>query len=740
MTPSSPHAKSLAAIVGALALATVVRALLTPALQDSVPFITYFPAVAAAAWFGVLPGITALAVSYLLADFFFLPPIYGFTLLSWTAKSAAEFLTFLVMGGLIIALMQAYRRAHERSKSEVLEAARRGDVLRITLASIGDGVIATDREGRVSFMNAVAEALTGFTQQEAEGRPLTDVFRIINEQTRQALENPTEKVLRTGAIVGLANHTVLISRDGRERPVHDSAAPIFDAQGAVQGVVLVFMDATQERESQRALQMLAAIVEHSDDAIIGKDMQRRITSWNAGAERLYGYTAQEAIGQSIDLIVPENHRDELTTIMQRLKRGEMIDHWDTVRRRRDGSLVDVSLRISPIKNSHGEVVGASKVARDITERKRAEKSKDEFLAMLAHELRNPLAAISYAAAAARLPGAGASDEMLELIERQVKNLSRLIDDLLDISRISREKIQLRREIVDASIIVRRAAATMQPLVAEKRHVLEVDVSKEPMPVNVDPTRAEQIVGNLLANAAKYTPDGGRVVLRAFPERGEAVIQVQDTGIGISREMLPSVFELFAQADRTLDRSQGGLGIGLTVVRKLTEMHGGSVGAYSPGVGLGSTFTARLPLSEPVKAMVNGETPRRGAQQPKLRVLVVEDNRDTAKVQALLLKQFGHEVAVVHDGQAALEMALEFRPHAVLLDIGLPVLNGYEVASKLREQGFVAESLIAVSGYGQIEDRERSRRAGFNHHLVKPVNHEELISILQSIQPHDAAST
>jgi CheY-like chemotaxis protein len=279
---------------------------------------------------------------------------------------------------------------------------------------------------------------------------------------------------------------------------------------------------------------------------------------------------------------------------------------------------------------------------------------------------------------------------------------------------------------------------MQLLMAEKRHALHVDVSTEPMPVNVDPTRAEQIVGNLLANAAKYTPDGGRIMLRAFPERGEVVIQVEDTGIGISREMLPFIFELFAQADRTLDRSQGGLGIGLTVVRKLAEMHGGSVGANSPGVGQGSTFTVRLPLSEPVKAMVNGEKPGRDGRQPKLRVLVVEDNRDTAKVQAMLLKQFGHEVAVAHDGQAALEVARRFRPHAVLLDIGLPVLNGYEVATKLREQGFVAESLIAVSGYGQHEDRERSRRAGFDHHLVKPVDHDELISILQSIEPHDIA--
>jgi PAS domain S-box-containing protein len=738
MTPTSQQVKSIAAVVGALALATLVRALLTPALQDSVPFITYFPAVAAASWFGVAPGLVALAAGYLLADLFFIPPIYGFALLSWTAKSTAEFLTFLFMGGLIIALMQAYRQARERSKSETLEAARRGEVLRITLASIGDGVIATDHDGKVSFMNAVAESLTGYSQQEASGRPLSDVFRIINEQTRKALENPTEKVLRTGAIVGLANHTILISRDGRERPVHDSAAPIFDEQGAVQGVVLVFMDATQERESQRAFQTLAAIVEHSDDAVIGKDMDRRITSWNAAAERLYGYTAKEAIGQSIDLIVPEDHREELKEIMQRLRRGELIEHWDTVRRRKDGSLVDVSLRISPIKNSYGEVVGASKVARDITERKQAEKSKDEFLAMLAHELRNPLAAISYAAAAARLPGPSSSDEMLDLIERQVKNLSRLIDDLLDISRISRDKIQLRRETLDATVIVRRAAAAARPLLEEKRHSLAVETSGEAMPVYVDPTRAEQIVANLLTNAAKYTQEGGRITLRAFPENGEAVIEVEDTGIGISREMLPFVFELFAQADRTLDRSQGGLGIGLTVVRKLAEMHGGSVSAHSPGVGQGSTFTVRLPLSDPVKAMVNGETPSRDAKPPKLRVLVVEDNRDTANVQALFLKQFGHEVAVVHDGQAALEVAPEFRPHAVLLDIGLPVLNGYEVATKLRQQGFVAESLIAVSGYGQYEDRERSRRAGFNHHLVKPVDHQELISILESIEPPEAA--
>jgi signal transduction histidine kinase/CheY-like chemotaxis protein len=360
----------------------------------------------------------------------------------------------------------------------------------------------------------------------------------------------------------------------------------------------------------------------------------------------------------------------------------------------------------------------------------SERQKDEFLAMLAHELRNPLAAVRYAAEAARIPAPEGPGEMLDVIDRQAGNLTRLIDSLLDISRISQEKIQLRREPIDAAVIIERAVAAFQPLIDEKGDRLIVDVPDEPLPLFVDATRTEQILANLLTNAAKYSPEGSEIILQAHAFEGEAVIQVIDHGIGLSAEMLPRVFDLFAQADHTLDRSQGGLGIGLTVVRKLTEMHGGTVSAHSDGVGQGSTFTVRLPLSEAVEP-TSLPAAESQASHTSLNVLVVDDNRDTAQAEAMLLKMHGHRVTLAHDGRGALEIFEEIKPDVVLLDIGLPVINGYDVAAKLRERGYANTLLIAVSGYGQAEDRERSRRSGFNHHLVKPVDVRELLAILHA---------
>lgn len=905
----SPYLVALAAVGVAVAVRLVLAPVLSP---GAVPFITIFPAVALASWYGgVRPGVIALIAGYLAADWFIIPPD-GFALVHRSDSALIELTMFVFMASLIVVMAHCIHRGNAKTAAANAESANRGEMLRITLASIGDGVIATDPEGRVTFMNAVAAEQTGWSEAEARGKPITQVFHIVNEQTRATVENPCEKVMRTGKIVGLANHTILISRNGSERPIEDSAAPIIDRDGNIHGMVLVFVDATLQRESQTALQKLAAIVEHSDDAVISKNMQGIITSWNSGAERLYGYTAAEAIGQPISLIVPEDHHDELGVIMERLRRGELIDHWDTVRLRKDRTAVDVSLRISPIKNEYGEVVGASKVARDITARKQVEHSlkflaatsaslaalidresalqqaaesmvpyfadwcvvyslrpdgtignpasahgdpakrqllrdfladypvdwdspsvtvnawrtgatqfieempdeelkklspnddllqsmraldprsvisvplqirnrtvgvvsfvrsrserfrqsdvplaedlgrriataidnaqllgsvreserqKDEFLAMLAHELRNPLAAIRYATEAARLTPAESHGQMLDVIDRQAGNLTRLIDDLLDISRISREKIQLRHEQITVGAVIERAVTAVQPLIDEKQHRLKAEVSSHPLPLFADATRAEQIVANLLTNAAKYSPDGSEILVKAYPEGSEAVIQVIDHGIGITPEMAAKVFDLFTQDARTLDRSQGGLGIGLTIVRKLTEMHGGTVAVDSEGEGQGSTFTVRLPLSDLTQREKQESAAAIRSQAP-LRILVVDDNRDTAHAEAMLLKMHGHEVTLAHDGRSALELIESVRPDAVLLDIGLPIINGYDVAMKVRELGFAKELLIAVSGYGQADDRERSRKAGFDHHLVKPVDMRELLSLLGSVR-------
>ena len=357
-----------------------------------------------------------------------------------------------------------------------------------------------------------------------------------------------------------------------------------------------------------------------------------------------------------------------------------------------------------------------------------DRQKDDFLAMLAHELRNPLAAIDYATQLSSISPEQAANAT-EIIHRQVRQLARLIDDLLDVSRITRDKIELKKEPIDAATIVNRAAGTARPIIEKHKHEFRVDAAAEEMPLFVDPTRVEQIVVNLLTNAAKYTPEEGKIALTAYPENEEVVIKVRDSGVGIPKEMLPRVFELFTQVNPEIDRTKGGLGIGLTVVRRLTEKHGGTVSATSDGLGKGTEFTVRLPRSmDRAGTDVSG---RQGAQPPPgLRVLVVEDNVDTAAAMSQLLTQAGCDTNVVHDGPAALEAADAFRPEVVLLDIGLPGLDGYEVARRLRaDSRHTGLRLVAISGYGQAQDQQRSREAGFDHHLVKPVDYRALIMIL-----------
>jgi CheY-like chemotaxis protein len=382
------------------------------------------------------------------------------------------------------------------------------------------------------------------------------------------------------------------------------------------------------------------------------------------------------------------------------------------------------------------------VNMDISDRKmsdealrQADRQKDEFLAMLSHELRNPLAPIRNAVEIMRLLGSKESAlvEAQDIVERQLTHLVRLVDDLLDVSRITRGKVHLKMEPIEIARVIAAAVEGSRPLLVSRGHDFEVRLPAEPLRVQGDMTRLAQVVGNLLNNAAKYTEDGGQVRLIVQREGVEVAVRVQDTGVGIDPEVLPGLFELFTQADQTIDRAQGGLGIGLALVRRLVEMHGGRVQAFSQGLGQGSEFVLFLPLLSRAPASDPSEPPDKILPgRARLQILVVDDNVDAAETMAILLRLLGHEVNAVHDGYAALEAVALSVPQVVLLDIGLPGLDGYEVCRRLR-QGFLKQGVIvAMTGYGQDDDRKRSQKAGFDAHLVKPVDPTELQSLLMSL--------
>ena len=501
---------------------------------------------------------------------------------------------------------------------------------------------------------------------------------------------------------------------------------------------------------------LAAIVECSDDAIVSKSLEGVITSWNPAAERMFGWTAAEAVGQNITLIIPKDRRSEEDLVLARIRRGEMLDHFQTIRVRKDGRPLNISLTVSPIKDPEGCIVGISKIARDVTEQKRLEaeltqrleelaegdRRKDEFLAMLGHELRNPLSAVRNAVVSARLD-ASRRERALDIAYRQTDQLARLVDDLLDVSRITRGRMTLRLEAARLADVVERAVESSKDLVEGRGHDLVISLPEEPLHVNADPTRLEQVISNLITNAAKYTEPGGRIEVTVRREGEQAVLRVRDNGIGIAPEMLSRVFDLFAQVQHGLARSEGGLGIGLTVVRRLVELHGGRVDVRSEGLGRGSEFLVFLPcLSVTEGNAVSADSATEARGRP-VRLLVVDDNADVAEGLMMLLELLGHRVRVAHDGVAALEAARASVPDIMLIDIGLPGMNGYELAQSARQDPRLKNvMLVALTGYGREQDKQRAMAAGFDDHLLKPLTVEafqNLLGRLGKSEPRGGAS-
>ena len=524
-----------------------------------------------------------------------------------------------------------------------------------------------------------------------------------------------------------------------------SAIPTDPLGGIQSGQSTPILDEAAATTAEVAQAHLAAIVESSQDAIVSKTLEGVVRTWNGAAERLFGYTAEEAVGRSITLIIPSDRLNEEKEILERLGRGELIEHYETVQQAKDGRLIDVSLTVSPMRDARGRIIGASKVARDVTERKRVEEAlrdadrrKDEFLALLAHELRNPLAPLRNGLEIMRL----ASDdpvavaESRAIMDRQLSHMVRLIDDLLDISRISRNKMELRRRRVLLADVISAAIETTRPTIEEAGHELTVSLPAEPIHLDADLTRLAQVFGNLLNNSSKYSRKGGHIWITAVREGDKVLVAVRDAGIGIPAAALPDIFDLFSQVDRSIERATGGLGIGLALVKGLVEMHGGTVEAASPGPDRGSTFTIRLPIqrAKPESPPKPPVEPSTDSAEPKRRILVVDDNRDSAMSMAKMLELLGNEVLWAHDGVEAVALAEQFRPQAILMDIGMPKLNGYDATRRIREQSWGRDAvIIALTGWGQEVDRARSQEAGCDGHLVKPVELDDLERLLAKLE-------
>ncbi len=889
---------------------------------------------------------------------------------------------------------------------------------RVALESIGDAVITTDERGRITFLNPIAESLTGWSAKAASGLPLEDVFRVVNQDGRAPSENPGVRALRDGVIVGLANHSVLIARDGSEHTIEDSAAPIRNALDEVAGVVLVFRDKTERDLRERALQDALAyaddIIETLREPFLVLDPELRVVRANRSFFQDFRVTPAETIGRFVyDLgdqqwripklqtlladVLPQHRRIENFEVEhefphlgrrimalnarpfpESIGRAELIllaiedvsdrraqlrsvqESEDRFRRlletlpaaaytcdsdglimffnqsasalwgrepklnhpddrfcgslrlyatdgapmRHEQSWMALTLRdgvehigeellcegvdgvrrvllahCSPFFDALGRVCGAVNVLVDITDRRRAEqvleeselryrrlfqtakdgilildadtleiidvnpfmsellgygfdefvgkelweigvfedkeasqvayrtlqetgyiryehlpletksgeqvevefvsniyplegtrvaqcnirdisersrlerktleqaavladqdRRKDEFLAMLGHELRNPLAPILNALQLLRgQTGEGQVQKRARtIIERQVGQLTHLVDDLLEVSRITTGKIHLQRERLLLADVVANAVETVRPLIQQRGHTLEISLAPESIWLFADASRLEQVVVNLLTNAAKYMADHGRIWLAIAQDRDEAVLSVRDSGVGIAPKLLPRIFDLFSQAERSIDRSEGGMGIGLSLVQSLVEMHDGRVDVQS-ALGVGSEFVVRLPVMAGPSETLQANGAAVASIAKSCRVLVVDDNVDAAESLVLLLRLARHQARMVHDGPSALAAALEFRPEVVLLDIGLPGMSGLEVAKRLREQvGSLGNIvLVALTGYGQEADRQRSREAGFDHHLVKPAAFakvEEILVAVKSVPP------
>ena len=633
--------------------------------------------------------------------------------------------------------------AHRKRVEQALREAE--EYLRLMVESIKDFAIFTvDPQGLVVTWNPGAERLFGYPEKEILGQELAILFT----PEDRAAGVPDQEIATAAAKGRSSDERWHQRKDGGRFFASGVLTPIFDEENRLRGFTKIARDITERKQAEEAVReaavRLKAIVETAVDGIITIDESGIIESINPAAERVFGYSHDEVVGRNITMLMTDPERgqhDQYLDEYLRTGRQKIIGTIREVRGlRKDNSVFPMELAVSETRLGMRRIFTG--IVRDITEFKRAvealqdaDQRKDQFLAMLAHELRNPLAPISNAVQIMQLEGPnGPSFEWsTAVIEDQIKHMTRMVDDLLDVSRITRGKVDLQKETVKLADVVELAFEASRPTIDAYHHQLSIILPDEPIVLEVDPPRLAQVLSNLLNNAAKYTDEGGQISLTAEKLGHEVLIRVRDSGIGIAPDLLPKVFELFTQADQTLSRSRGGLGIGLTLVRSLVELHDGRVSAHSDGLAQGSEFLVRLPLAP----KSNSDTAADDAVSPMneglpcRRILVVDDNRSNAQSLELLLRALGQEVYAAFDGPEALELAQKHRPEVILLDIGLPIMDGYEVARRCRENPPVEDLiLVAMTGYGQDSDRQRSQEAGFDAHLVKPVYLDDLRLLLK----------
>jgi PAS domain S-box-containing protein len=624
--------------------------------------------------------------------------------------------------------------------------------------SSDDAIISTDLSGTVTSWNRAAERIFGYSDAEMIGRPID----VIVPATRDSRDAELRERIERGHTVEHFETTGQ-RKDGAVISLSVAFSPIRDATGTVIGAARIARDITLRALSERAARHFTAIVASSDDAIVSKDLDGIVTSWNAAAERMFGYSAEEMIGSSIRTIIPPERQAEEDRVLETIRSGQRVEHFETIRQRKDGTLIPVSLTVSPILAPGGRIIGASKIARDITERVKAEverlellravqeasRVKDEFLATLSHELRTPLNAIlgySRMVRSGLLTGEK-QDRGIETIERNATSLAQIVEDVLDMSRIMSGKLRLHLQPIDLGRLARDAVAGLMPAAEAKGVTIETVVDRSLSPTTGDPDRLQQVLWNLLSNAVKFSGRGAYVSVHVMHSGGQAVIVVSDTGIGISAEFLPHLFERFRQADAGTTRERGGLGLGLAIARQLVELHGGTIEAASPGPGKGATFTVTLPLRDPVTVADDAEVQPTGAHTlpvPHLegvRVLAVDDDRDALRMVREILEATGAQVSTAASATEALDQLHRSEQDVLIADIGMPLMDGFDLIRHVRASpvaGVRGVAAAALTAYARSDDAARATKNGFQMHLSKPIDPAQLMAAVAALAGRDGS--